>query len=86
MLAGGSFPLLVVVLLELLFDSRGGEPFAASVFGLILFSPLLVLIGVAVGVACYRRATVMKCFGVVDALLLTMIVFRSLAVLARNSG
>lgn len=76
MFAGGCFPLLAAVAVAVLFDSRGGEPFAASVIGLFLFSPLLVLIGVAVGVACYRHTTVMKCLGVADALLLAVIVLR----------
>lgn len=79
MFAGGGFPLLAAIAVAVLFDSRGGEPFAASVIGLLLFSPLLVLIGVAVGVACYRHAAVMKCFGIADILLLTVIVFRLLA-------
>ena len=86
MFAGGGFPLLTVVAWALLFDSRGGEPFAASVLGLLFFSPFLVLIAVAVGVASYRHATAMKCFGVVDALLLTVIVFRTHALLSGQSG
>lgn len=76
MFAGGGFPFLAAVAMAVLFDSRGGEPFSASVMALFLYSPLLVLIGVAVGVACYRHATVMKCFGIADALLLAVIVLR----------
>ena len=66
---GGILPWLVLAVLELLFDSRGGEPFA-GVLVILLFTPVWIVLGI-VAAAVYVRVPPMRtCIHVADLVLI----------------
>jgi uncharacterized membrane protein len=72
---GGVAPFLAVMAFGSVFDSRGGEPFSATMGMFLVLSPLWLIIGVAAAVACCRSLKARRVIRNADITLLVVIVF-----------